>query len=82
MVDFEDGEQLKALPCGTCADGEQLKAAPHNTQHKFHYHCIRRWLENHTTCPLCRYDLVPHSNKTRETAAGTTVRRCRLNTSG
>jgi len=30
----------------------------HNCNHFFHINCIDTWLDNHTTCPFCRYDLL------------------------
>lgn len=38
-VGFEDGDELKVLPCGHA---------------QFHLGCIRTWLERSPTCPLCR----------------------------
>ena len=26
--------------------------------HQYHRECIRKWLDNHTTCPLCRTDIA------------------------
>ena len=43
--DFEQGQDLRVLPC----------------DHKFHPACIDPWLLNVSgTCPLCRVDLHPH----------------------
>eukprot|EP00316_Scyphosphaera_apsteinii_P012202 CAMPEP_0119345406 /NCGR_PEP_ID=MMETSP1333-20130426/107470_1 /TAXON_ID=418940 /ORGANISM="Scyphosphaera apsteinii, Strain RCC1455" /LENGTH=417 /DNA_ID=CAMNT_0007357875 /DNA_START=13 /DNA_END=1266 /DNA_ORIENTATION=- len=38
--DFKHGERLRQLPCADT--------------HVFHESCIQRWLEKHTSCPLCR----------------------------
>merc|ERR1712146_406614 len=38
QYDFEDGEELKLLPCG----------------HAFHKECIDGWLESHKTCVTCK----------------------------
>lgn len=41
--------------CSICFDG--MAAAPVQIlacMHKFHKHCISKWLSNNPTCPLCR----------------------------
>ncbi|KAI0997751.1 hypothetical protein K3495_g10437 [Podosphaera aphanis] len=46
--DFKAGEDLRVLPCN----------------HKFHPACVDPWLLNVCgTCPLCRFDLRPASDK-------------------
>jgi hypothetical protein len=43
LLDFDDGDQLRTLPCG----------------HRFHRDCIDRWLlEASTTCPVDKRDLL------------------------
>lgn len=37
MDEYEEGDLLRALPCG----------------HLFHCKCIDRWLSSHSTCPMC-----------------------------
>lgn len=48
------------LECAVClsefADDESLRLLP-GCCHVFHPECIDQWLENHTTCPVCRADL-------------------------
>jgi len=39
---FEDGEQLRLLPCF----------------HRFHVACIDRWLAQSRTCPVCKHDIT------------------------
>lgn len=28
-------------------------------KHKYHLKCVKKWLEIHSTCPQCRYELMP-----------------------
>uniref|UniRef100_A0A0D6QZZ7 RING-type E3 ubiquitin transferase n=1 Tax=Araucaria cunninghamii TaxID=56994 RepID=A0A0D6QZZ7_ARACU len=44
LSDFEDTEMLRLLP---------------KCSHAFHPECIDMWLCSHTTCPVCRTNLVP-----------------------
>ena len=49
IVDFEEGDDLRVLPC----DGH----------HRFHTTCVDPWLlELSTSCPLCRQDFVALQN--------------------
>merc|ERR1712151_714 len=41
IEDFVLGEEALRLPCG----------------HLFHEHCIKTWLQKHSQCPVCRYEL-------------------------
>ncbi|KAF8023372.1 hypothetical protein BT93_F0777 [Corymbia citriodora subsp. variegata] len=51
-----------ALECAVCLnefqDDETLRLIP-KCSHAFHPDCIDSWLSSHTTCPVCRADLVP-----------------------
>ncbi|GAV63196.1 zf-RING_2 domain-containing protein [Cephalotus follicularis] len=51
-----------ALECAVCLtefeDDETLRLIP-NCDHVFHPECIDEWLSLHTTCPVCRANLVP-----------------------
>ena len=43
--------------CSICYEeigsGIQLKC-----QHEYHDECISKWFMKHTTCPMCRYDVI------------------------
>ncbi|TVU44434.1 hypothetical protein EJB05_03875 [Eragrostis curvula] len=47
LEDFEMGAEAKEMPC----------------QHKFHSHCILPWLELHSSCPICRFQLPTEETK-------------------
>ncbi|XP_047958055.1 E3 ubiquitin-protein ligase ATL6-like [Salvia hispanica] len=53
-----------ALECAVCLnefeDHETLRLLP-KCDHVFHPDCIDAWLASHTTCPVCRADLVPQT---------------------
>lgn len=42
QCDYEEGEEMKKLPCG----------------HHFHTECIDRWLQDHPTCCICKKSIV------------------------
>lgn len=50
------------LECAVCLcefeDTETLRLIP-KCDHVFHPECIDEWLSSHTTCPVCRANLVP-----------------------
>lgn len=46
IVDFEDGDDLRVLPC--------------EGRHRFHRDCVDQWLlELSSSCPLCREGKIP-----------------------
>ncbi|XP_028780847.1 E3 ubiquitin-protein ligase ATL6 [Neltuma alba] len=55
-----------ALECAVCLsefeDTETLRLIP-KCDHVFHPECIDEWLASHTTCPVCRADLVPQPDQ-------------------
>lgn len=56
-----------ALECAVCLnefqDDETLRLIP-NCSHVFHPECIDAWLVNHSTCPVCRANLIPKPGDT------------------
>ncbi|KAE8674991.1 multi-copper oxidase type 1 family protein [Hibiscus syriacus] len=47
LDDFEAGSEAKEMPC----------------KHKFHSGCILPWLELHSSCPVCRYQISSDESK-------------------
>eukprot|EP00898_Chlorokybus_atmophyticus_P002374 jgi/Chlat1/3137/Chrsp21S03371 len=58
-------EFLKELGAGTecsvCREcvgvGDVIQQMPCNAQHVFHPDCLAPWLEQHNSCPVCRFEL-------------------------
>ncbi|KAK3012928.1 hypothetical protein RJ639_008631 [Escallonia herrerae] len=52
------GGSKEGLECVICLskfeDSEILRLLP-KCRHAFHLNCIDKWLESHSSCPLCRY---------------------------
>ncbi|KAI3468215.1 hypothetical protein Pfo_024878 [Paulownia fortunei] len=50
----------EGLECAVCLsrfeETEILRLLP-RCRHAFHMNCIDKWLENHSSCPLCRYKI-------------------------
>ncbi|KAI3706286.1 hypothetical protein L6452_23918 [Arctium lappa] len=60
LDDFEVGAEAKEMPC----------------KHRFHGECILPWLELHSSCPVCRYQLPSDESKLerdREASQGIVV---------
>ncbi|KAK4344271.1 hypothetical protein RND71_037365 [Anisodus tanguticus] len=55
----------KGLECAVCLsrfeDVEILRLLP-NCKHTFHINCIDKWLEKHSSCPLCRHKVSGEDN--------------------
>lgn len=43
---FQDGEQLRLLPC----------------MHKYHSRCIDKWFQNSPACPVCKHSIIPSTS--------------------
>ncbi|XP_043722156.1 E3 ubiquitin-protein ligase ATL42-like [Telopea speciosissima] len=52
----------EGLECAVCLskfeDTEILRLVP-KCKHAFHIDCVDRWLESHSSCPLCRHQVDP-----------------------
>ena len=55
LEDFAKGSEAKEMPC----------------KHKFHIQCIVPWLELHSSCPVCRYVLLPDDARNNSISHGT-----------
>ncbi|XP_019192620.1 PREDICTED: E3 ubiquitin-protein ligase ATL42-like isoform X3 [Ipomoea nil] len=57
----------EGLECSVCLarfeDVEILRLLP-KCKHAFHIACIDQWLDNHSTCPLCRHKIRPEDLST------------------
>uniref|UniRef100_A0A803KPD1 RING-type E3 ubiquitin transferase n=1 Tax=Chenopodium quinoa TaxID=63459 RepID=A0A803KPD1_CHEQI len=55
------GSNKGPVECAVCLspyeEEEMLRLLP-KCDHLFHLQCVDRWLASHTTCPICRADLV------------------------
>ncbi|KAG2328087.1 hypothetical protein Bca4012_037124 [Brassica carinata] len=53
LDDFEAGVEAKQMPC----------------KHNFHADCLLPWLELHSSCPVCRFQLPTDETKTTDSVA-------------
>ncbi|KAJ7553354.1 hypothetical protein O6H91_06G095200 [Diphasiastrum complanatum] len=57
----DDDNKIDDPECAVCLnffkDNEVLRLLP-SCMHGFHLHCIELWLQSHSTCPLCRRNVV------------------------
>lgn len=56
------GQRAEGLECAVCLNkfesSEILRLLP-KCKHAFHVECVDTWLDAHSTCPLCRYQVDP-----------------------
>lgn len=56
------GQKAEGLECAVCLNkfepSEILRLLP-KCKHAFHVECVDTWLDAHSTCPLCRYQVDP-----------------------
>ncbi|KAI9160158.1 hypothetical protein LWI28_005637 [Acer negundo] len=72
----DDDEEDEDVDCAVClsklvCDGDTFRVLK-ACKHGFHGHCIDAWLKLHSTCPLCRANVVviPSSSKHQAVAGG------------
>ncbi|XP_044505415.1 E3 ubiquitin-protein ligase SIRP1-like [Mangifera indica] len=56
---------IETLQCSVCLDDFEIgtKAKEMPCKHKFHSECILPWLELHSSCPVCRYQMPADESK-------------------
>lgn len=45
------------MDCSICLDSNDECLLTHKCDHTFHINCMKRWLEEHNTCPNCRSEI-------------------------
>ena len=59
---IKEPKETKEVPyamelCAICHEEDRVVRHTLPCNHRFHLHCITRWLRNNDTCPMCRMDL-------------------------
>lgn len=54
-LNIEENEEFST--CVICMTGETEGLVKLDCNHIYHRNCINRWIEENTTCPICRIDL-------------------------
>ncbi|KAH0465904.1 hypothetical protein IEQ34_006007 [Dendrobium chrysotoxum] len=68
----DDGDQMCAVCLSEFADGENIRLLP-ECKHCFHVNCIDKWLQSHSSCPVCRARAVIVTGDDKETVRGADV---------
>lgn len=45
--------------CAICIENINRGKFTLECKHSFHEMCVKRWLMNHSTCPICRQNVLP-----------------------
>ncbi|KAK1283862.1 E3 ubiquitin-protein ligase RING1-like [Acorus calamus] len=67
MEEVEAAAVAEGEECPVCLEGlaeeeaEPARAMP--CKHRFHGECIRKWLEMHGSCPVCRFQMPAEEEK-------------------
>jgi len=57
-VSVPDQPSPAAKFCAICHEEDSVVRHTLVCNHRFHLHCIERWLRSHNTCPMCRRRVV------------------------
>ena len=64
LAEYENIIKIKTKgECSICLESTRQIQCKTFCGHIFHIKCIKRWLGDHTTCPICRRVLVESKNK-------------------
>ncbi|CAI0408773.1 unnamed protein product [Linum tenue] len=66
VVPFDEELRSKESQCCVCLGDFEMKEELlqiSSCRHVFHMDCIRHWLLNNSTCPICRCFVIPTANK-------------------
>ncbi|KAK1260767.1 E3 ubiquitin-protein ligase RING1-like [Acorus gramineus] len=66
MEEVEAAAVAEGEECPVCLEGLAEEEAPARAmpcKHRFHGECIRKWLEMHGSCPVCRFQMPAEEEK-------------------
>ena len=63
VIEIDQSHVDRELECVICMSNNEVgdKVLELHCAHMFHEECLRKWLEEHSTCPLCREPVVNQS---------------------